>query len=191
MKWNENLIDVNEILTLIETALEKGVKDRHSDYHTFSVATSKNNITQNRTVVLRDYDSEEKIIRYHTNYSTQKIKDININDNSACVFYSKKDKVQIRINGISHIDNNNSLCNQKWNKMNEQSKLCYFQNISPGEKIESPEAITQIKTSSVSKLFTVITIKIKTIDWLFLSRKGHKRVIFTDENQFKGQYIAP
>ena len=62
MNPNENLNDVNEILESINRVLSRGVKDRHSDYHTFSVATSDANLVNNRTVVLREFNhaSDEK-----------------------------------------------------------------------------------------------------------------------------------
>ena len=61
MNPNENLNDVNEILESINRVLSRGVKDRHSDYHTFSVATSDNNLVNNRTVVLREFNHDKNI----------------------------------------------------------------------------------------------------------------------------------
>ncbi len=49
----------------------------------------------------------------------------------ADLFYSKKDKIQKRINGKAHINNQNQLCEQKWKTMRNLSKLCYFQNHTP------------------------------------------------------------
>ena len=60
MNPNENLNDVNEILESINRALARGVEDRHSEYHTFSVATSDDNLVSNRTVVLREFNYDKK-----------------------------------------------------------------------------------------------------------------------------------
>ena len=73
MNPNENLNDVNEILESINRVLSRGVKDRHSDYHTFSVATSDANLVNNRTVVLREFNHDKKYLCYHTNFSSEKI----------------------------------------------------------------------------------------------------------------------
>tara|TARA_Y100000816_G_C25836131_1_gene437079 strand:- start:50 stop:625 length:576 start_codon:yes stop_codon:yes gene_type:complete len=191
MNHNENLNDVNEIIESINKSLSRGVKDRHSDYHSLSIATFGDNTINNRTVILREFDFENKFLRYHTNFSSKKIIDLKKNNKIACLFYSKKDKVQIRINGNTKIDNNNQFCEEKWNKMSAQSKLCYFQNYDPGQQIDDPKEVIQTLNNSMSELFTIITVQIEKIDWLYLSHKGHKRAIFLEENNFNGQWIAP
>tara|TARA_Y100000817_G_scaffold312063_1_gene305260 strand:+ start:49 stop:624 length:576 start_codon:yes stop_codon:yes gene_type:complete len=191
MNLYENLNDVNEILESINKVLSRGVKDRHSDYHTFSVATSANNLINNRTVVLRDFSYEKKLLCYHTNFLSEKISELKKNNNIACLFYSKKDKVQIRINGKAHINNGNQICKEKWKTMSEQSKLCYFQNHNPGKKVANPVEVKQSANNSISKLFSIITVDIEKIDWLYLSRLGHKRVFFLKKNNFDGYWVAP
>jgi pyridoxine/pyridoxamine 5'-phosphate oxidase len=86
MNPNENLNDVNEILESINRVLSRGVKDRHSDYHTFSVATSDDNLVNNRTVVLREFNHDKKYLCYHTNFSSEKISELKKNNNIACLF---------------------------------------------------------------------------------------------------------
>ncbi len=191
MNHNENLNDVSEIMNSIEKSLTRGVNDRHSDYHTLSVATLGEHTINNRTVVLREFNSERKFLRYHTNFLSEKIIDLKKNNKIACLFYSKKDKVQIRINGTAKIDNNNEFCEAKWNKMSDQSKLCYFQNYKPGQKINNPTEVIQSPNESISELFTIITVQIEKLDWLYLSHKGHKRAIFQQANNFSGIWVAP
>ena len=191
MNSNENLNDVNEILESINRVLSRGAKDRHSDYHTFSVATSENNLVNNRTVVLREFNYDKKYLCYHTNFSSEKISELKKNNNIACLFYSKKDKIQIRINGQAQINNNNQLCEQKWEAMSDLSKSCYFQNHNPGRKIANPDEVKQSLNDSMSKLFTIINVDIEKIDWLYLSRHGHKRAFFLKKNNFDGYWVAP
>ena len=82
-------------------------------------------------------------------------------------------------------------CKERWNKMSAQSQECYYQNISPGENIEYPEIVKNKLENKLSENFTVITININKIDWLYLSSKGHTRVKFLKNNGFTGQWIAP
>ena len=53
------------------------------------------------------------------------------------------------------------------------------------------DKILQLCITKLSQNFTVITININKIDWLYLSSAGHTRVKFMKENQFLGQWIAP
>ena len=191
MDATKNHNNTSEIYENIWESLDKGVKDRFSDYHTFSLATSSKNIAEIRTVVLRGYDRQNQSIIFHTNNSTNKINEIKNNPSVGALFYDRKGKIQIRCNGDAVINNMDQYCKERWNKMSAQSQECYYQNISPGQNIESPEIVKNKLENKLSKNFTVITINISKIDWLYLSSKGHTRVKFLKNDGFTGQWIAP
>jgi pyridoxamine 5'-phosphate oxidase len=191
MDATKNHNNTSEIYENIWESLDKGVKDRFSDYHTFSLATSSKNIAEIRTVVLRGYDRQNQSIIFHTNNLTNKINEIKNNPSVGALFYDRKGKIQIRCNGDAVINNMDQYCKERWNKMSAQSQECYYQNISPGQNIESPEIVKNKLENKLSKNFTVITINISKIDWLYLSSKGHTRVKFLKNDGFTGQWIAP
>ena len=191
MNITENHNNTNEIYENIWKCLDKGVNDRLSDYHTFSLATSPKNIVEVRTVVLRGYDRKNQSIIFHTNNLTNKISEIQNNPSVGALFYDRKEKVQIRLNGDAVISNMDQYCKERWDKMSSQSQECYYQNISPGKNIESPGIVKNKLENKLSENFTVITININKIDWLYLSSKGHTRVKFLKNNGFTGQWIAP
>ena len=191
MHNTENHTNTNDIYENILECLDKCVKDRVSDYHTFSLATSSNDIAEIRTVVLRGYDKEKQSIIFHTNNLTGKINEIRDNPNVGALFYDKKAKIQIRCNGVAVINNMDQFCRDRWDKMSHQSKECYYQNITPGKIVEDPKIVKNKLENKLSQNFTVITININKIDWLYLSSAGHTRVKFMKENQFLGQWIAP
>jgi pyridoxamine 5'-phosphate oxidase len=191
MNITENHNNTNEIYENIWKCLDKGVNDRFSDYHTFSLATSPENIAEIRTVVLRGYDRKNQSIIFHTNNLTNKIIEIQNNSSVGALFYDRKAKIQIRCNGNAIINNMDQYCEERWNKMSAQSKECYYQNISPGANIEYPEIVKNKLENKLSENFTVVTINISKIDWLYLSSTGHTRVKFLKNNGFIGQWIAP
>ena len=191
MNITENHNNTNEIYENIWKCLDKGVNDRLSDYHTFSLATSPKNIAEIRTVVLRGYDRQNQSIIFHTNNLTNKINEIKNNPSVGALFYDRKGKIQIRCNGDAVINNMDQYCKERWDKMSAQSKECYYQNISPGKNIESPGIVKNKLENKLSENFTVVTININKIDWLYLSSAGHTRVKFLKNNGFIGQWIAP
>ena len=138
MDVTQNLSKTNEIYENIWECLDKGVNDRFSDYHTFSLATSFQMIPEIRTVVLRGCDREKQNIIFHTNNLTKKVNEIEDNPNVGALFYDKKSKIQIRCNGTATINNRDQYCKDRWNKMRAQSQECYYQNITPGKDIEYP-----------------------------------------------------
>ena len=191
MDNSQNLSKTNEIYENIWICMDKGVNDRLSDYHTFSLSTSGKMIPGIRTVVLRGCDKEKQSIIFHTNNLTKKVNEIQDNPNVGALFYDKKEKVQIRFNGIAVINNGDEYCKNRWNKMSAQSQECYYQNISPGKNIESPGIVKNKLENKLSENFTVITININKIDWLYLSSAGHTRVKFLKNDGFTGQWVAP
>ena len=191
MDDNQNYVAIDKVFKNIWDYLKVGVKNRDSDYHTFSFATSYKNIVKNRTIVLRDYSEKNKTISFHTNNLTEKILDINNNKNVEALFYNRKEKIQIRISGLATINKQDNLYKKKWLEMSSQTKECYFQNINPGQSIDDPDLVTSTIKNEISKNFKIITIHINKIDWLYLSSKGHKRIKFIAPDNFKGKWVAP
>lgn len=186
-----NHSDIDDIFENIWEALHEGVKNRFSDYHLFNLATRSNDHVECRTVVLRDVDKNKKIIIFHTNNLSNKINEIKKNKKVTALFYNKEEKVQLRIKGDANIYNKDKKCHNRWNLMSTQSKECYFQNIKPGTRIHAPADVHVDRREELSPDFSVISIEIFSIDWLLLSSKGHKRLKFEKENNFKGYWIAP
>ena len=191
MNNTQNLSKTSEIYENIWVCMDKGVNDRLSDYHTFSLSTSCKMIPEIRTVVLRGCDREKQRIIFHTNNLTKKVNEIQDNPNVGALFYDKKAKVQIRFNGIAVINNGDEYCKNRWNKMSSQAQECYYQNVAPGKDIQYPEIVKNQLENKLSKNFTVITINIHRIEWLYLSSTGHTRVKFLKDKKFSGQWIAP
>ena len=104
--------NTNEIFEDIKRNLSRGVKDRKHDFHTpvFSNINNQNSI-ESRVVVLRDFDSENMILNFHTDFRSPKVEDLAKNENSLFVFYDYKLKVQLRIKTISIINNQNITAN--------------------------------------------------------------------------------
>tara|TARA_B110000967_G_scaffold9634_1_gene9682 strand:- start:258 stop:887 length:630 start_codon:yes stop_codon:yes gene_type:complete len=193
MDITENHSNTDEIYENIWKCLDNGINDKHhsSSYHTFSLATSSKKITEVRTVVLRGYNREKQSIIFHTNNLTSKISEMEDNPNVGALFYDREAKIQIRFNGTVTINNMDQYCRERWSKMSAQSQECYYQNIAPGENIEYPEIVKNKLENKLSEHFTVVTINISKIDWLYLSSTGHTRVKFLKNNGFTGQWIAP
>ena len=80
--------NTNEIFEDIKRNLSRGVKDRKHDFHTpvFSNINNHNSI-ESRVVVLRDFDVENMILNFHTDFRSPKVEDLAKNENSLFVFY--------------------------------------------------------------------------------------------------------
>tara|TARA_B100001059_G_scaffold32973_1_gene26504 strand:- start:183 stop:746 length:564 start_codon:yes stop_codon:yes gene_type:complete len=187
MKDPETLLNVRENISL---NLSDGVKNRKSDFRTFTLCTT-GSIPSGRTVVLRGYDSINNIITFHTNSHAEKIQHLNLNSDVCSVFYSKSSKLQFRCFGKASINQKNKKSETSWKKMSEMSRECYFQNPLPGTKINNYDEFTKDVETKESSFFCVIDIKINKIDWLFLKREGHRRANIFLDSKIEDQWVSP
>ncbi len=179
--------NTNEIFEDIKKNLTRGVKDRKHSFHTpvFSNLDDQKAI-QSRVVVLREFDSHNMILNFHTDFRSPKISGLTKNNNSLFVFYDQKLKVQLRIKTTSSINNQNIITEKMWEKTKLVSRKCYLTQIPPSSVTSLPEDGIDVslkgKEPSLEesekgyKNFTVVQNKIHQIDWLYLAANGHRRL---------------
>ena len=193
----------NEIFKNIKINLKKGVTDRKHSFHTpvFSNIDNKNNI-ESRVIVLRQFDNQQMILNFHTDFRSPKVSSLKTNSNSLFVFYDHKLKIQLRIKTISFINNQNSIAKKIWDTTKLISRKCYLTSKAPGSITSLPEdgIDENLKGKEPSleesvkgyKNFTVIQNQIQNIDWLYLAASGHKRLKITLKNTIpKFEWLIP
>ena len=167
-------------------------------FHIFSISTIANNKPDARNVVLRNIDRSNRSITFHTDARSNKISQIESDNNVCALFYDQSKKIQIRAYGTISLETDELLIKNKWSKSKKMSKLCYLNKFAPGEKLNNSKDYLydddDLKDIEIGiKNFSVINIKINKIDWLNLSHKGHERIIinFITEDKIKFEWIAP
>jgi hypothetical protein len=153
-----------------------------------------------RSVVLRNFDKERNIIRFHTDYRSPKLNDIKNNPNTVCLVYSYKLKTQLRIKTLSSIHYEDSIWNTSWDSTGLSSRKCYLTKYDPSSNIDQKDDGLPLelkgKTPSLEqseggkKNFCVVDNKIMEIDYLYLKSSGHERMRL-DFNNNKSSWMAP
>ena len=195
--------NTNEIFEDIKRNLTRGVKDRKHTFHTpvFCNIGDENSI-ESRVVVLRQFDSPNMVLNFHTDFRSPKMLGLQQNNNSLFVFYDHKLKIQLRIKTISTINNQNKVTEEMWDKTKLFSRKCYLTEKAPSSSTNLPEdGIDQslggreptIEESERGyKNFTVVQNQIQQIDWLYLAASGHRRLKIILEKQIPSfQWIIP
>tara|TARA_Y100000590_G_scaffold361691_1_gene418485 strand:+ start:725 stop:1330 length:606 start_codon:yes stop_codon:yes gene_type:complete len=200
---NEELTNPKYVLEHIWLNLEQATKDRRHDYHNVTFTNlSKNNQVSSRTVILRNFKKKENFLAFNTDIRSPKINAIRYNNNCQLLFYSKKLKEQLRIEVLSFVEHNNSITKKAWNKTQVMSRKCYMTSYPPGTEINEPsDGIPKYLKGKEPKKneseigfinFSVIINYIQSIDWLFLSSQGHKRLFFYKLNgKWKSKWKIP
>ena len=195
--------NTNEIFEDIKRNLTRGVKDRKHTFHTpvFCNIYNENSI-ESRVVGLRQFDSPNMVLNFHTDFRSPKILGLQQNNNSLLVFYDHKLKIQLRIKTTSTINNQNKVTQEMWEQTKLFSRKCYLTEKAPSSSTNLPEdgideslggrEPTLEESERGYKNFTVVQNQIQQIDWLYLAASGHRRLKIILEKQIPSfQWIIP
>ena len=193
--------DFNEIEKKLWALLVRAVNDRSSEFRTpvFICGDEKN--LDGRVVVLRKSDEQNISLQFHSDIRSTKIDTIKKNPNSSLLFYGKKEKIQLRMKVESKLHYNDEVTKESWDKTGHISRKCYLVINGPGTKSEKPTSgldkkfdnfdFTKEESEAGYKNFCVIKCKIKSIEWLYLAAKGHRRALIEFQGSKKFSWLIP
>tara|TARA_A100001015_G_scaffold82310_1_gene91291 strand:- start:1127 stop:1726 length:600 start_codon:yes stop_codon:yes gene_type:complete len=192
--------DFIEIKKKIWSMLNDAVTNRSSQFRTPTFICGHNNDIDGRIVVLRKSDQQNNLIQFHSDIRSDKIQLLKNNPNAALLFYDKDEKIQVRLKVKCIINHENDITKNSWDKTQHISRKCYLVDNGPGTKSDVPTSglkpeldnfeYTKEQSEKGYKNFTVIQCKIKSIEWLYLAAKGHRRAKFDLENN-KDTWLVP
>ena len=191
----------SEIEKKLWNLLTEAVKDRNSEFRTPVFICGNDKDLDGRVVVLRKADQKNNFIQFHSDIRSSKIEKIKKNSNSSILFYGKKEKIQLRLKVECEINFNNKTTKESWEKTGHVSRKCYLVTNGPGTLSESPTSglngkfdnfdFSKEESEEGYKNFSVIKCKIKSIEWLYLAAKGHRRALISFEGSKKFTWLVP
>jgi 3-hydroxyisobutyrate dehydrogenase len=199
---NKEELDLNLILCQIWNYLSRGADSSKSNFHLASLGTVKDNYPKVRTVVLRKVIMEETSLIFHTDIRSGKFGEIQSNRNVSLLFYSKEDKIQIRLEGTASLHVNDELGDRQWHNSRLTSRKCYLAEPAPGTESLNPASgipeifagrlPTEEESEPGRENFCAVKVKVNEIDWFYLSSSGHVRAKFDLRNDdVKSSWIIP
>ncbi len=192
--------DFVEIKKKIWSMLNNAVKDRDSQFRIPVFSCGNNDNIESRIVVLRKSDENNNIVQFHSDIRSDKIDILKKNPKASFLFYDKELKIQVRLKVEAIINHKNDVTKQSWEKTQHISRKCYLVDNGPGTISDEPTSglkpeldnfdYTKKESEEGYKNFTVIQCKIKSIEWLYLAAKGHRRARFDLVNN-KNNWLVP
>ena len=192
--------DFAEIQNKYWSMLDDAVTNRGSPFRIPVFICAHQDEVDGRIVVLRKSDRENNLLQFHTDLRSPKVDILKKNNNASLVFYDKEEKIQLRVKVECEINNQNSTTEESWKKTQHISRRCYLTDSGPGSVSENPTSgiiskledfdYTMEQSEKGYENFTVIKCKIKSIEWLYLAAKGHRRAIFDIKNK-KQNWLVP
>ena len=188
--YYENL---EEIQNKYWSMLDDAVINRNSPFRIPVFICAHQNEVDGRIVVLRKSDRKNNLLQFHTDLRSPKVNILHKNRNASLVFYDKEEKIQLRTKVECEVNSQNSITKESWKKTQHISRRCYLTDSPPGNISKTPTSgmiyklenfdYTMEQSEKGYENFTVIKCKIKSVEWLYLAAKGHRRAKFDLENQ--------
>ena len=175
--------DFSEIEKKIWDLLINAVTDRSSEFRTPVFICGNDKDLDGRVVVLRKADQKNSFVQYHSDIRSSKI-----------------EKIQLRLKTVCKVHFNDDVTKESWDKTGHISRKCYLVTNGPGTESDRPTSgldnkfdnfdYTKEESEEGYKNFCVIRCKVKSIEWLYLAAKGHRRAFFDLENN-KKNWLVP
>ena len=190
----------NEIKKKIWLMLNDAVTNRASQFRIPTFICGDQSDFDGRIVVLRKSNQKDNTVQFHSDIRSDKIEKLKNNPNAAMLFYDKEEKIQVRLKVKCLVNHNNEITKESWSKTQHISRKCYLVDNGPGSESKTPTSglkpeldnfeFTMEQSEEGYKNFTVIQCKIKSIEWLYLAAKGHRRARFDLENN-RNTWLVP
>jgi len=170
---------------ILSSSIKK--EGRTSSSRWIQIATISKNLQPNlRTVVFRGWGKDDSMLIY-TDNRTQKMKDLNTNNNVEILWLFFKSKSQYRFKGKVHEIKEN---NNYWINLSNESKSTWFWP-APGEKVVERSNINIPFNLYKPNNFTVLEVNIYQVDLLVLEQPIHKRYCWEKNNEWEYKEINP
>lgn len=142
-----------------------------------------------RTVVLRHVDSEIGALWLHTDLRSAKIQQLSLQPDVSLLFYDAVAETQLQVRGRAVVHTAGAEWQRLWDSSPESSLRMYLAQQPPGthSSMASPnlpeQFVGQLPTRSELaaglKNFAAVEILAAGLEWLQLSRDGHRRAEFS------------
>ena len=190
-----------EIEKKIWSLLSDAVTNRNSSFRIPVFICGVQSDFDGRIVVIRKVDETDQLIQFHSDIRSNKIKKLKNNINAAMLFYDKVEKIQARVKIDCIVNHENNITKESWSKTQHISRKCYLVDKGPGTKSLTPTSglnpkldnfeFTKEQSEIGYKNFTVIQCKVKSIEWLYLAAKGHRRAFLDYNGGKKYTWLVP
>ena len=197
---NKSLIDIpdsystlEETLQVADSILSDAVDNSKTLFHTLVVSSFDGSKISSRVMVLREFDINKRIMRFHTDYRAPKIKQFANKSIATVVGYDPNIKVQIKLHGKINVHQNNDISQKAWEACTNRSRKCYSVRGGSSKLIQNPNEydIKEYDAEDGYKNFSVLIFSFDSLEFLYLKRSGHRRAIHSWDDDLVSSWLVP
>ncbi len=171
-----------EIRPQIWKELGRASLDRHHEWRTPVLAsTDADGLADARTVVLRQVDAVTGHLEIYTDKRSPKVAQLVSQPLATLVFWSARLSWQLRARVRFSVMTSGPYVESLWQNMKQSPAAGdYLSPAAPGAALPADQLA--VDTPNLTHGFAVLRAQVLEMDWLELSRNGHRRARLTDGN---------
>ena len=192
-KLPDSYSHIDETLESAKLILSEAVSNTQTLFHTPVVSTMYENKIVSRVMVLREFNFDKKILRFHTDNRAAKIDNLTKNPSSTVIGYDADLKIQIKMQGHAKVHIDDEVAKIAWNESTPRSKKCYSVKGGSSKKIENPGDydITNFEVEDGYQNFAVIIFNFLSLEFLYLKSSGHRRALHDWYDDYSSTWLVP
>lgn len=183
MPQENSEISADDLATRLWQELTRAPHDRHHEWRTPILATQGVDASgpQARTVVLRHADAASWTLGIYTDARSPKCLEVQSQPLAQLIFWSKRLSWQLRVSALANVEVEGEQVNAAWERVRQtRAAADYLGILPPGHTqiVGEPTGADSAENHFAHHL-AVLSFKVTSLDWLVLSREGHRRARLT------------
>ena len=184
---------ISETLSTAESILDNAVDNAKTLFHTIILSSLDEGKIASRVVVLREFNSKERYLRFHTDARAPKIKHFQKNSNASILGYDPALKIQLKLQGNVEVHLKDDVTIASWNESTTRSKKCYSVEGGSSLEIDNPAEydIRDVNIEDGYLNFAVIKFTYTSLEFLYLKSSGHRRALHSWDDELVSNWLVP
>jgi 3-hydroxyisobutyrate dehydrogenase len=184
---------ISDTLNTAESILDNAVDNAKTLFHTLTLSSHDEGKIASRVVVLREFNSKERYLRFHTDARAPKIKHFQKNSNASILGYDPALKIQLKLQGNVNVHLKDDVAMASWNESTTRSKKCYSVEGGSSLKINNPAEydIKDVNIEDGYLNFAVIKFTYTSLEFLYLKSSGHRRALHSWDDELVSNWLVP
>lgn len=188
-------MNLDEIYQHIWKSIRVGAGPTRSPFTIWQLATlGLDGSPQIRSIVLRSADEDARLLSFHTDRRSAKIKEIEADPRVSLVSLDLQNYAQLRVSGVAVLSQDQNEMQRLWAEAKPHTLILYQAPLAPATVIDSPGQgqVQQASKTSGFENFALIQIQVSKIEYLDITPGNHQRALFTCVGgRWAEQWLAP
>jgi len=175
----ERYTELEALHQAVWAAIAGGASEAQHPYRTPTLGTLGPQGPHLRTIVLREVALAERVLWFHADRRSQKVRDLQTQPQVAWHFWDPESRLQLRLQGEATLHWNDAWAEWLWQRSPARSLQVYCKPMPPGTMLETPQSgLVPGDVSDGRPHFAAILTRASALDVLHLHPQQHYRAWF-------------